>query len=162
MCIDNIYDLISFFYGFKKKQTNIRDIRQNQGILAIIINMRKIVALEFISLDGVLQAPGGSEEDTSKGFTLGGWTEPLSDEFTGEEMLKQIDMPLDLLLGRKTYDIFADYWPKNKDVPVIGERFDTARKYVVSKCHQVALFLLHIHETVKLKQAHLYRLLIPN
>lgn len=95
--------------------------------------MRKIVILEFVSMDGVIQAPGGSKEDAAEGFDLGGWTAPLDDEVSGEEMMKQIDMPLDLLLGRKTYDIFAGYWPKHvEDVPVVGPRSEEATKYVVS------------------------------
>lgn len=93
--------------------------------------MRKIVVLTFISLDGVMQAPGGPEEDTSGGFRYGGWTFPYFDEFMGAVMDKQMGMPFDLLLGRKTYDIFAGYWPKQKDHP-IADVFSKATKYVVS------------------------------
>ncbi|MFN8015430.1 MAG: dihydrofolate reductase family protein [Acidimicrobiia bacterium] len=92
--------------------------------------MRKFVALEFISLDGVVQAPGGEQEDTSNGFEYGGWTYPLSDEFAGEAMSEQMSMPFDLLLGRKTYDIFASYWPFQENQ--IGNLFNKAIKYVVS------------------------------
>lgn len=74
--------------------------------------MRKIIVLSFITLDGVMQGPGGPEEDTSNGFTLGGWTAPYGDEASGEMMQKQLE-PADLLLGRKTFEIFADYWPKH-------------------------------------------------
>jgi dihydrofolate reductase len=93
--------------------------------------MRKIVVLSFISLDGVMQAPGGPDEDTTGGFKYGGWTVPFWDEFSGEEMSKQMGMPFDLLLGRKTYDIFASYWPKHED-GLAGESFKKAQKYVVS------------------------------
>lgn len=93
--------------------------------------MRKIVVLTFISLDGVMQAPGGPEEDTSGGFKYGGWTVPYFDEFSGNMMSEQMSMPFDLLLGRKTYDIFAGYWPKQEDSQ-IGTDFDKATKYVVS------------------------------
>jgi hypothetical protein len=63
--------------------------------------MRKINVLEFVSLDGVIQAPGGSGEDTSGGFEYGGWTHPYSDPVSGAAMMKQMNMPFDLLLGRK-------------------------------------------------------------
>ena len=93
--------------------------------------MRKIVVLTFLSLDGVMQAPGGPEEDTSGDFKYGGWTAPYFDDFAGEVMGEQMGMPFDLLLGRKTYDIFAGYWPKQEDSS-IGTDFDNATKYVLS------------------------------
>jgi dihydrofolate reductase len=93
--------------------------------------MRKIIVLSFISLDGVMQAPGGTTEDTSGNFAYGGWTVPFSDEVSGAEMVKQMDRPLDLLLGRKTFQIFEGYWPKNNDNP-IGKIINEATKYVVS------------------------------
>ncbi len=93
--------------------------------------MRKIVVLSFVSLDGVMQAPGGPEEDTSGGFKYGGWTFPYFDEFSGNIMNEQMGMPFDLLLGRKTYDIFAGYWPhQTGDIP--AGVFNKATKYVVS------------------------------
>lgn len=92
--------------------------------------MRKIVVLSFVSLDGVMQAPGGPDEDTSDGFRYGGWTWPLSDEFSGKLAAKQMSGSYDLLLGRKTYDIFAAYWPKQKGA--IADSFNKATKYVVS------------------------------
>jgi len=92
--------------------------------------MRKIVVLSFVSLDGVMQAPGGSEEDTSGGFQYGGWTPPYSDEFSGKMMVEQVSMQYDLLLGRKTYDMFAGYWPKQTGP--IADPFNKATKYVVS------------------------------
>jgi dihydrofolate reductase len=92
--------------------------------------MRKIVVLSFVSLDGVMQAPGGPEEDTSGGFKYGGWTVPYWDDFSAKEMGEQMGMPFDLLLGRKTYDIFAGYWPKQKGP--IADPFNKTTKYVVS------------------------------
>jgi dihydrofolate reductase len=90
--------------------------------------MRKIVALEFVSLDGVMQAPGGKGEDPEGGFDLEGWTMPLFDEAGNNEMAKQMTPPFDLLLGRKTYDIFAGYWPQQGS----ANPFIAAKKYVVS------------------------------
>ena len=86
--------------------------------------------LSFVSLDGVMQAPGGPEEDTSGGFVHGGWTFPFFDEEAGQLMDEQMGMPFDLLLGRKTYDIFAAHWPEKDDS--IGGVFNKATKYVVS------------------------------
>jgi len=94
--------------------------------------MRKIIVLSFISLDGVMQAPGGPEEDTSNGFKYGGWVAPYFNEAdgrTGEFMAKQLK-PADLLLGRKTFEIFADYWPEHADMwPGIND----VTKYCMSK-----------------------------
>ncbi|HSX44468.1 MAG TPA: hypothetical protein VLE69_04230, partial [Candidatus Saccharimonadales bacterium] len=75
--------------------------------------MRKLIVLSFISLDGVMQAPGGPDEDKSGGFKYGGWTFPYFDEAAGKIMGKQMK-PADLLLGRKTYEIFAGYWPEHE------------------------------------------------
>jgi dihydrofolate reductase len=91
--------------------------------------MRKIIVLTFVTLDGVMQAPGGPEEDPSSGFQHGGWTVPYFDEFLGEEMGAQMGRPFDLLLGRKTFEIFAGYWP---DHPEEGPEINSATKYVVS------------------------------
>lgn len=91
--------------------------------------MRKIIILSFITLDGVMQAPGGPEEDTSGGFKYGGWTFPYFDELAGKIMEEQMNRPFNLLLGRKTYDIFSAYWPSHTDGwPGVNE----ATKYVVS------------------------------
>lgn len=93
--------------------------------------MRKIVVLSFISVDGVMQAPGGPEEDTSGGFKYGGWTFPYFDEADGKIMSEQMSGQYDLLLGRKTYDIFAGYWPKQTgDIP--AGAFNKCTKYVVT------------------------------
>ncbi len=94
--------------------------------------MRKIVVLSFVSLDGVMQAPGGPDEDTSGGFEYGGWTVPYSDEFSGKLMGEQMSGAFDLLLGRKTYDIFAAYWPKQDLTVGPTGPFNKATKYVVS------------------------------
>ncbi len=93
--------------------------------------MRKIIVLSFITLDGVMQAPGGPEEDTSGGFKYGGWTVPFFDEYSGRIMDKQLGHPFDLLLGRKTYDIWKPYWPKHNE-GVIGTAINNATKYVAS------------------------------
>lgn len=93
--------------------------------------MRKIVVLSFVTLDGVMQAPGGPEEDPSSDFKFGGWQAPYGDDVAMKEMAKQIHPPFALLLGRKTYDIFASYWPKHTD-GFVGEPFDACKKYVVS------------------------------
>ena len=73
--------------------------------------MRKIIVLSFITLDGVMQGPSGPTEDTRGNFTYGGWTVPYFDDFLGKTMLEQMSRPFDLLLGRKTFEIFASYWP---------------------------------------------------
>jgi dihydrofolate reductase len=91
--------------------------------------MRKIVILSFISLDGVMQAIGTPEEDTSGGFEYGGWTVPYADEFMKEVMREQMTKPFDLLLGRRTFEIFATYWPKNEDK---WPGINTVTKYVAS------------------------------
>lgn len=77
--------------------------------------MRKIVVLEHISLDGVIQAPGGAEEDTSGGFAHGGWIAPYADEILGRALRKKMNSPFDLLLGRKTFEIWEPYWPQHAD-----------------------------------------------
>lgn len=76
--------------------------------------MRKLIVAAFISLDGVMQAPGGPQEDTRGGFTFGGWIVPYADEVFGQAMQTLFSQPFELLLGRRTYDIFASYWPKIK------------------------------------------------
>ena len=91
--------------------------------------MRKIIILTFISLDGVMQAPGGPEEDTSGGFEYGGWTVPYFDEFMNGVMGEQMTKPFDLLLGRRTFEIFASYWPKHGDK---WPGINTVTKYVAS------------------------------
>jgi dihydrofolate reductase len=91
--------------------------------------MRKLIVLEHISLDGVVQAPGGPDEDTSGGFAYGGWISPYSDAVLEMALSKKMNMPFDLLLGRKTFDIWAPFWPQHADV---WPGVNTATKYVAS------------------------------
>jgi dihydrofolate reductase len=93
--------------------------------------MRKINVLTFVTLDGVMQGPGGPDEDKSSNFAHGGWSVGYWDDFMGKVMGEQMGHPFDLLLGRKTYDIFAAYWPKSKDPGADG--LNKARKHVVSR-----------------------------
>jgi dihydrofolate reductase len=94
--------------------------------------MRKIIVLSMISLDGVLQAPGGPEEDTSGDFKYGGWTEPYNDETYGKAVQEELK-PADYLLGRKTFEIWENYWPKHADFwPGIND----GTKYVLSKTRE--------------------------
>jgi dihydrofolate reductase len=95
--------------------------------------MRKIITTTMITLDGVMQAPGGSKEDTDEGFKYGGWQGGYWDEEGDNIMDRRIQgAPFDLLLGRRTYDIFADYWPNHKEEQRWGKPFNSAKKYVVS------------------------------
>jgi len=119
--------------------------------------MRKIIVLSFMTLDGVMQAPGGPEEDTSSGFPYGGWVAPYfdeADEAAGEIMAKQLKSA-DLLLGRKTFEIFAAYWPEHADVwPGIND----VTKYVMSRSMDRAdwknsVFLKSIEDIKKLKDS---------
>jgi dihydrofolate reductase len=91
--------------------------------------MRKLIAIEFVSLDGVIQAPGGPDEDRSGGFAYGGWIAPYADASLSAVMTKQMAPPFDLLLGRKTFDIWAPYWPQHADV---WPAANTVTKYVAS------------------------------
>jgi dihydrofolate reductase len=119
--------------------------------------MRKIIVLSFITLDGVMQAPGGPDEDTSSGFKYGGWTAPYfyeADEAAGELMEKQMKSA-DLLLGRKTFEIFAAYWPEHADFwPGIND----VTKYVMSNTMdksdwQNSVFLKSVGDIKKLKDS---------
>jgi dihydrofolate reductase len=115
--------------------------------------MRKIIVLSMISLDGVLQAPGGPEEDKSGGFKYGGWVAPYNDEISGQVMQKELK-PSDILLGRKTFDIWEPYWPKHTDFwPTIND----VTKYVVTKRKKKSdwkncVFLKNIGDVKKLKK----------
>ena len=93
--------------------------------------MRKLIVGIFVSLDGVMQAPGAPEEDTSGGFAFGGWVFPHWDEALGAAMDELFREPFDLLLGRTTYDIFAAYWPYVEDNS-IAERFNAVTKFVAT------------------------------
>jgi dihydrofolate reductase len=116
--------------------------------------MRKIIVLSFITLDGVLQAPGGPGEDTSGGFKYGGWSAPYSDKVTGSIMQKQMKHA-DMLLGRKTFEIFAGYWPKHADYwPGVND----VTKYVLSKTMKKSdwknsVFLKSLADIKKLKNS---------
>ena len=116
--------------------------------------MRRIVVLSFISLDGVMQAPGGPEEDTSGGFKYGGWTVPYFDE-DADKLMDQQMKPADLLLGRKTFDIFAGYWPEHADNwPGIND----VTKYVMSGAMNESewentVFLRTVEDIQKLKNS---------
>jgi dihydrofolate reductase len=99
--------------------------------------MRKVIVGAMVSMDGVMQAPGGPEEDPSGGFKFGGWTAPLAaaDEEAGEELGKLFAEPFDLLLGRRTYEIFAAYWPDAERGPYneIAKTFNCVTKYVATR-----------------------------
>jgi dihydrofolate reductase len=91
--------------------------------------MRKVIVLSFVSLDGVIQSPGGPDEDTSGSFAYGGWIAPYSDAVLGTAIKTQMNLPFDLLLGRKTFEIWAPYWPQRAEV---WPGVNTATKYVAS------------------------------
>ena len=93
--------------------------------------MRRIIAITQVTVDGVMQAPGGPEEDPSNGFTDGGWAMPFVDDAAGQVIGETIAGEFDMLLGRRTYDIFAAYWPNQGDNP-IAKAFNKATKYVVT------------------------------
>lgn len=95
--------------------------------------MRKVVTAAFVSLDGVMQAPGGPEEDPTGGFAFGGWTFHHWDDVMGQAMGETFDAPFDLLLGRKTYEIFAAHWPYVAADDPIGKAFNAATKYVATR-----------------------------
>jgi dihydrofolate reductase len=116
------------------------------------MDMRKIIVLSFITLDGVMQAPGGPEEDTSGGFKYGGWTASYGDEVFGKVLEKHMQ-PADLLLGRKTFGIFASYWPEHENGwPGIND----VTKYVMSRTMKKSdwkntVFLKSLADIKKLK-----------
>jgi dihydrofolate reductase len=116
--------------------------------------MRKIIVLTFITLDGVMQAPGMPGEDTSGGFKYGGWLAPYGDEVSGKVMQKQME-PADILVGRKTFEIFASYWPERADYwPGIND----VTKYVLSNTLKKSdwknsVFLTSVADIEKLKNS---------
>lgn len=93
---------------------------------------RKLIAITQVTVDGVMQAPGGPEEDPRNGFALGGWAMPFGDAVLGEVIAETIAGEFDLLLGRRTYEIFTAYWPNHGDNP-IGRAFNRATKHVVTR-----------------------------
>jgi dihydrofolate reductase len=122
--------------------------------------MRKLIVGAMVSLDGVMQAPGGPSEDPTKGFRFGGWAMPHFDRGGGEEILRLFES-FDLLLGRKTYEIFASYWPYYDERAAdggIAKAFNDARKYVVSRSGEVdigwrgSVLLRDLAEVKRLKQ----------
>ena len=123
--------------------------------------MRKIIVGAQVSMDGVMQAPGGPTEDPTNGFKFGGWSMPYFDEAAGEEIDRLFGEKFDLLLGRKTYEIFAAYWPYyDEDAPAggIAKAFYKIKKYVVSRSGDVdtswagSVLLRDIAEVKRLKQ----------
>src|ERR1700742_1466063 len=94
--------------------------------------MREIIAITQVTMDGVMQAPGGPEEDPSNGFAHGGWAMPFATEAGRKNIGDIIAGEFDMLLGRRTYEIFAGYWPKHDDNP-IGKAFNKATKYVATR-----------------------------
>src|SRR5258708_28179192 len=117
--------------------------------------MRKIIVLSMISLDGVMQAPGGTKEDASEGFKYGGWTASYGDEMFGKVVQKELKQPADYLLGRKTFEIWAPYWPEHADFwPGIND----GMKYVMSKTMKKSdwknsVFLKSLADIKKLKNS---------
>jgi len=119
--------------------------------------MRKIIVGAMVSMDGVMQAPGGPTEDPTKGFKFGGWEMPYSDQEFGEE-LDRVFKNFDLLLGRKTYEIFAGYWPYKNAPGRIAKLFNEIKKYAVSRSGEVdtswqgSVLLRDIADVKRLKQ----------
>jgi len=109
----------------------------------------------MITLDGIMQAPGGPKEDTSEGFKYGGWTEPYGDEAYGRAVQKELKQPADYLLGRKTFEIWEDYWPEHGDFwPGIND----VTKYVMSRTMKKSdwknsVFLKSLADIKKLKRS---------
>src|SRR4030042_5750507 len=93
--------------------------------------MRKLIVNTFVTLDGVMQAPGGPEEDPSGGFTKGGWSVNYWDDSMNQFMAELMSRPSELLLGRKTYEIFASHWPYSKEPG--AEELNNTKKYVASR-----------------------------
>jgi dihydrofolate reductase len=98
-------------------------------------DMRKVITGAFVSLDGVMQAPGGPEEDPTRGFKFGGWVVPHIDEVFGQAVDRMFGQPFDLLLGRKTYEIFAAHWPyaESGEDDSIAKLFNSTTKYVATR-----------------------------
>ena len=123
--------------------------------------MRKIIVGAQVSMDGIMQAPGAAQEDPTKGFKFGGWVMPYFDQVFGEEIDRVFKEKFDLLLGRKTYEIFAAYWPYyDEDSPTggIAKLFNQIKKYAVSGSGEVdtgwagSVLLRNIDDVKRLKQ----------
>ena len=117
--------------------------------------MRKIIVIEMITLDGVMQGPGGAKEDESEGFKYSGWAAPYGDEVGGKVVQKELSQPADYILGRKTFDIWASFWPKHADIwPGINE----GTKYVMSRTKKKSdwkntVFIDSLEDIKKLKNS---------
>ena len=120
--------------------------------------MRKIIVGAFVSMDGVMQAPGGPTEDPTKGFKFGGWEMPYFAQESREELDRLFKEKFDLLLGRKTYEIFAGYWPYKNAPGRIAKLFNEIKKYAVSRSGEVdtswqgSVLLRDIADVKRLKQ----------
>jgi len=117
--------------------------------------MRKIIVLSMITLDGVMQAPGGREEDTSGGFKYGGWTAPYGDKAFGKAVQKEVQQPADYLLGRKTFEIWENYWPQHAD---FWRGINDGTKYVMSRTWKKSdwknsVFIKSVADIKKLKKS---------
>ena len=117
--------------------------------------MRNLIVISMITLDGVMQAPGGPEEDTSGGFKYGGWVAPYGDEVGGEVVQKELSLAADYLLGRKTFDIWAAFWPEHAD---IWPGINAGTKYVMSKTMKMSdwkntVFIDSLEDIKKLKNS---------
>lgn len=117
--------------------------------------MKKIIVLSMITLDGVMQAPGGSKEDRSEGFKYGGWTETYGDEVYGKVVQKELKQTSDYLLGRKTFEIWEDYWPEHAD---FWSGINDGIKYVFSKTREKSdwknsVFIKTVADIKKLKSS---------
>jgi len=117
--------------------------------------MRKITILEFMTLDGVMQAPGGREEDPSAKFDFGGWQAPYVDDLLNEVTKKELEASVEYLLGRKTFEIWADYWPKHAD---IWPGINGGMKYVLSATMKETdwentTFIKSVEDIKKLKES---------
>lgn len=117
--------------------------------------MRKIIVFSMITLDGVMQAPGGSKEDSAEGFKYGGWSAPYGDEVGGKAVQKELEKPADYLLGRKTFGIWEPYWPQHAD---FWPGINTGTKYVLSKTKKKSdwkntVFLKNLADIKKVKSS---------
>lgn len=109
----------------------------------------------MITLDGVMQAPGGTKEDRSEGFKYGGWTAPYGDKVYGKAVQKELKQPADYLLGRKTFEIWEDYWPEHAD---FWSGINDGTKYVFSKSRKKSdwkntVFIKSVTDVRKLKKS---------
>jgi dihydrofolate reductase len=146
------------FKHFKTFSEPVTDFPRNLFVLTfngVKKNMRKIIVLSFITLDGVLQGPGRPEEDTSGGFKYGGWIAPYGDEVGDLVVQKELKQPADYLLGRKTFEIWAPFWPKHAD---IWSGINDGTKYVLSKTMKKSgwkntIFIESLEDIKKLKNS---------